>query len=371
MHVGLDLLFLSGFAGGVETYIRELVPAMRRVRPELRLTGFVPRMLEPPAWLEEIETVAVGLPGPSTVAMPLAQSLRLPLLARRAGVDLIHSPANFAPLISGGAPVVVTVHDLLHRCQPRLVHPAKLAGVRVFVDLPARRATRIITVSEASASDIARYLGRSRHDIDVTPPAAGPVQRPDISNARRPARPQVLSVGNNRAHKNLELVVRALALVNVSERPLLVLPGRGMDKLLGPLVRAMGLSDHVQMPGWVSASELERLYAASSAYICPSLFEGFGLPVLEAMQRGVPVACSDIPVLREVAGDAAAYFDPCSAQSAATTLRSLLGDTARATRLAALGLTRAAAFTWERTAELTLLSYERALAVGSRPHRAA
>ena len=360
MHVGLDLLFLSGRAGGVETYVRGLVPALLRARPALRLTGFVPRGSRVPEWLDGVDLVPVGLSGPVRVSMPIAQSIRLPLLARRTQLDLMHSPANFSPLL-GTVPLVVTVHDLLHRREPQLVGPVTRAGVRAFVDGPARRARRIITVSEASAVDIVRYLGRDRADIDVTPPAAGAVHPPDQRVLRRPDRAQVLSVGSARPHKNLNLLVGALARIPRQERPLLVLPGIGLESVLGPRVTALGLTQDVWMPGWVSDQELERLYATSSLYLCPSLFEGFGLPVLEAMTRGVPVACSDLPVLREVTGDAAVTFDPRSEQCAADAMRDLLSDPVRAADLAARGRVRAAWFSWDRTAELTLVAYERAL----------
>jgi len=179
----------------------------------------------------------------------------------------------------------------------------------------------------------------------------------------------VLSVGNARPHKNLGLLLGALALIEPSRRPLLVLPGSGLDVVLARQVSDLGLDHDVRLPGWVADSDLERLFATSTAYICPSLFEGFGLPVLEAMQRGVPVACSDIPVLREVAGEAATFFDPRSPRSAATALEALVSDPVGAAELSRRGYERAAEFTWDRTAALTIASYERALATSPRRTR--
>ena len=360
MHIGLDLLFLSGRAGGVETYVAELVPAMLQADAELRLTGFVPRGLATPGWLAGVELVTAGVPGPARPAMLAAQSTRLGVLARRHRIDLLHSPANFAPVLRG-TPLVVTVHDLLHRREPQLVPPLTRTMVRGFVDGAARRARRILTVSEASATDIVTFLGRSRQDIDVTPPAARPVRAPRPGRVPAGPRPEVLSVGNARPHKNLELLLDALARTDESQRPRLVLPGSGLDQALGARISALGLQGDVQLPGWVSDEDLERLYARASAYVCPSLFEGFGLPVLEAMLRDVPVACSDIPVLHEVAGDAAIYFDPRSAQGALDALTSLLSDPARAGELARRGRARADEFSWDRTATATLASYRRAL----------
>lgn len=373
MHVGLDLLFLTGHSGGVETYVRELVPALRRVQPSLRITGFVSPGHRAPAWLKDVDVVSTGLPGPVPVAMPFGHVTRFPIAVRRTKVDVVHCPANFATLLPG-VPLVVTVHDLLHRRHPRLVPPWTRVGVRVLVDEPARRATRVITVSEASAADIVRYLGRPRDDIDVTPPAATiPAGRGSPGDHAvwrdNGGRPQLISVGNTKPHKNLAGLVRALALIDVDQRPGLVLPGRGIDRLLLPLVRKFGLERDVVMPGWVSDEALEHLYAHSVGYLCPSLFEGFGLPVLEAMQRGVAVACSDIPVLREVAGDAALYFDPAEESSVAAAMRRLAHEPDLRAGLAARGRVRASVFSWDRTARLTIESYERALASWRAAHR--
>ena len=336
------------------------MPALRGADPSLRLTGFLPAGLSPLPWLDGVELVTAGLPGPTRLVMPLAQSTRLARAARGAGIDLMHSPANFAPVVRT-VPLVVTVHDLLHRRERGLVGPITRVGVRAFVDGPARRAHRIITVSESSAADIVRFLGRKRADIDVTPLGAGQVHAPGPGEVRRPDRPRVLSLGNARPHKNLEVLLHAVALLPPDERPVLVLPGEGLGVTFSGLVEALDVSADVMMPGWVSDDGLEMLFATSSAYLSPSLFEGFGLPVLEAMQRGVPVACSDIPVLSEVAGDAALRFDPHSAESVASAVRCILNDPVRAADLAARGRARAALFTWERTAELTLGAYERAL----------
>ena len=125
--------------------------------------------------------------------------------------------------------------------------------------------------------------------------------------------------------------------------------------------RALGVLDAVRLPGWVSPQELEGLWGAASAFVYPSLYEGFGLPVLEAMARGVPVACSDASSLPEVAGDAALMFDPHDERAIAQAIARLLGDRELSAGLARRGRERAQQFSWERTARLTLASYERAL----------
>ena len=363
MHCALDLLFVNGRAGGVETYVRELVPAMGRVRPDVQVTAFVPAGQERGDWLNGCKVVPVEMHGPRLPAMSSAQVRVVGPEVRRRGVELLHSPANFSAVIAGRAvPTVVTVHDLLHRRNPDLVSLRTRATIRAVVDRPARRARRILTVSEASAADIVHFLGRRRDEIDVTPLA--PRSRTDPLAARSaepPGRHQVLSVGNGSPHKNLAVLVEAMKLVPASDRPHLVLPGRDVRETLTPLVRRLGLDGDVRLPGWVTESELGELFRSATAYVCPSLFEGFGLPVLEAMSIGLPVLCSDIPVLHEVAAGAAEFFDPGSAASVAAQLRAVLSDDDRRRDLSRLGLGRAAQFSWEHTARLTADAYGRAL----------
>ncbi|MGH3990960.1 MAG: glycosyltransferase family 4 protein, partial [Pseudonocardiaceae bacterium] len=130
---------------------------------------------------------------------------------------------------------------------------------------------------------------------------------------------------------------------------------------LRELAVTLGIAHLVRLLPWVAAADLERLYRASACVVFPSLYEGFGLPVLEAMARGVPVACSDRSSLPEVAGDAALLFDPEDVDAIRSATEELLADTALAARLRTAGRERAASYTWERTADLTVRSYRRAL----------
>ena len=177
-------------------------------------------------------------------------------------------------------------------------------------------------------------------------------------------RPVVLSLSAKRPHKNLLALIGALARLPAEGRPLLVLPGypTAHEQELRERARSLGIGDDVRFPAWVSAAELEGLWETARVFVFPSLYEGFGLPVLEAMARGVPVACSNASSLPEVAGDAALLFDPHSEPAIAQALERLLEDDALRARLRALGTARAGQFTWERSARLTLESYARALA---------
>jgi glycosyltransferase involved in cell wall biosynthesis len=174
----------------------------------------------------------------------------------------------------------------------------------------------------------------------------------------------LLTVSAKRPHKNLMRLLGALARLPAEHRPLLVMPGYPTphEEELRARASELGLADGVRFLGWLSESELEDLYGAADAFVFPSLLEGFGLPVLEAMARGVPVASSDRASLSEVAGDAALLFDPEDEASIANAIERILGDRELAERLRAAGLAQAARFTWEAAAEGTVASYRRALA---------
>ena len=175
----------------------------------------------------------------------------------------------------------------------------------------------------------------------------------------------VLSPSAKRPHKNLPRLLRALAAIPRERRPVLVVPGYPTphEDELRALAAELGLDDDVRLPAWIPAGDLEGLYELADAVVFPSLYEGFGLPVLEAMARGVPVACSDRSSLPEVAGDAALLFDPEDVRAIAGAIERLLTDEALRARLAAAGPDQARRFSWEQTTALTVASYRRTLEV--------
>jgi glycosyltransferase involved in cell wall biosynthesis len=382
MHVGLDLMFLvPGESGGRETYVRGLLGELRRLRGDLRLTAFLNRETAAAGrgfWTDHVDH-AVLLPRASArrrFAWALAEAAGVARAATRARVDVLHSPANFGPA-AGPFARVLTVHDLLFRRRPDLVPAAMRWGTEALVPLAARRAHRVLTVSAASRDDIVAELRVPAERVDVIPNGIGPPARPgDDAAGRRLVsageRPVLLSVATALPHKNLPALVEGLARLDAPERPILAFAGHGTDA--GPLAAAaarLGVAGDVRFLGAVSPDVLEDLYAAASGVVTATRWEGFGLPVLEAMARGVPVACSDLPVLREVAGGIADPLDPDDAASIAGALGRLLRpDPARATRVAA-GRARAAQYTWAAAAQATAAAYERAVdgRAPSRPAR--
>jgi glycosyltransferase involved in cell wall biosynthesis len=371
VRIGLNLVFLvPGETGGMEVYARELIPQLVAAAPEHRFTAFVNREAagQPGPWRESIESVVVPVRARNRLEWVRGEQQLLPPLARRAGVELLHSFASTAPAW-GDFRRVVTIHDLIYRLVPK-AHPGLRAlGMRVLVPLAARTAHRIIVDARSTACDLQRYLNVPPGKVDVVPLGIGVTQLTEPmaeDEVRRwlgsGQRPIVLSVSAKLAHKNLLRLIEAMAIIPRGERPLLVLPGYPTPHEAELRTRATDLDmvDDVRLLGWVSAVELEGLYSAAAGFVFPSLAEGFGLPVLEAMARGVPVACSGRGAVAEVAGDAALLFDPESPPAIATAIRRLLDDRDEATRLAAAGRRRAAQFSWELTARGTLESYARA-----------
>jgi glycosyltransferase involved in cell wall biosynthesis len=372
MHVGLNLVFLTpGEQGGMETYARELIRALVAVAPEQRFTAFVNRdgAAAQGPWNELIDCVTVPVSARNRLQWVRGEQQLLVPLARRAGVDLLHSLASTAPLW-GPFRRVVTIHDVNYRTVPE-AHPGlRSLGMRVLVPLAARHSERVIAVSQWARTELLRFLRIDSDKVVVVPNGMGALRRCQplaASRLRRcleaGTRPIVLSVSAKLAHKNLRRLLDALTSIPAAERPLLVLPGypTAHERELRAHAQSLGIADDVRFLGWVSEAKLEGLYAAASCVVLPSLAEGFGLPVLEAMARGVPVACADGGALAEVAGEAALRFDPLSQEAIATAIRRLLGDRALAARLRAAGPARAASFSWERTAEQTLAVYRRTL----------
>ncbi len=379
MSVGINLVFLvPGETGGMEVVARELLPALLAAAPGVRFTAFVNREAAADGdapWGELLEAVTVPVNARRREQWVLGEQALLPRLAARHGVELMHSLATTSPA-RGRFRRVVTVHDLIYARYPEAHGGLRARGMRFLVPLGVRHAHRVLADSQSTRDDLIELLGVAPAHIDVAPLGLGSVQRAraldeGATRARLQlgARRVLLSLSAKRPHKNLPALIQALAAIPVERRPVLVMPGYRTpheDELRAHAER-LGVGDDVRFEGWVSPEELEGLWALADAFVYPSLYEGFGLPVLEAMARGVPVACADASSLPEVAGDAALLFDPQRPEEIVAAIERLLGDAALAEDLRARGLRRARMFTWQRTARLTLGSYARAMGLPGVP----
>ena len=346
------------------------MPALLEAREGLRLTLFAadeayPSLLAEP-WAEEATVVRVPVRARSRTRRVLAEQTLLPRAAQRARIDLLHNTLNTAPAFPG-VPQVTTIHDVIYKRFPETAGRLNV-GVALLVPLAARRSSVVLTDSQASKQDIVQFLGVESGRIDVAPLGPG-VPEPDEPLPEVELRgglglreaPIVLTVAAKRPHKNLDRLLDAVSRLKIDA--LLVVPGFATSFEPGLKQRA---GERVRFLGWVDDQTLDGLYRAATCFVLPSLAEGFGLPVLEAMVRGTPVCCSDTSALPEVAGNAALYFDPLDPASIARTIERCFNDTEVRERLRAAGLERARLFTWSRTAEATLECYERALVASSR-----
>jgi glycosyltransferase involved in cell wall biosynthesis len=357
--------------GGLDTYVRALVPALVQLAPEIRFSVFCnPRgreYLEREGWGAEVELLTHPLLGRKGLKAIGELTLLGALAGRR--VDLLHSVAMTAPLRTR-AVNVVTLADVTWIVAPDPGDAGTTRLWRVVVPPVARRADRVIAISQAGAEHVVEYLRVPRERIDVVPLAPGmsdratPTPAPELrSRLALGDGPVILTVAAKRVNKNLVRLIRALpAILERWPDAMLVMPGNPTphERELRALAAELGIAASVAFPPYVAPADLEGLYALAACFVFASINEGFGLPILEAMRRGVPVACAQASALPEVAGDAALYFDPYSVPDIARALSELLADHQLAERLVALGRARQATFTWEATARGTLESYARA-----------
>jgi glycosyltransferase involved in cell wall biosynthesis len=345
IHVGLNLVFLiPGETGGMETAARETIPRLAAIE-DLRLTLLVNREAAG-SFGGVAEEVVVPVRASNRVEWVRGEQQLLPGIAARRGCDLVHSMGSTAPL-RGPFKRVTTIHDLNFRIVPESHFGVRGLGMRVLVPAAARRSHRIVVDAASTRDDLRRYLRVDPAKVDVVPLGV------TIPNSAEP-RPErlVLCVGAKRPHKNAVAVVEALAGTGLR----LVISGyrSPYDRVLRERAAALGVD--LELPEYLE--DLDELYARAGVVVVPSLYEGFGLPVLEAMARGVPVVSSNRSSLPEVAGDAALLVDPEDRRALRAAIEQALADPEP---LRAKGLARAAEFTWERTAKLTAEAYRRVL----------
>ena len=317
-------------------YVRELVDALRGL-PEPR-----------PEWL----ILDRGGPGPEL----LWEQLALPLLLRRSGADLVHAPNCFLPL-RRPCPGVVTVTDLAFEAFPDDFGRRTGWKYRTFTPRAVRSAQRVIAISAFTRDDLVARYGIDAAKVRVIHLAPALAVG---SAAPPPGGPYLLAVGDLRAKKNHERLVRAwrtLRADGLAHRLLLA----GADAGEGPRLRAAAGGEPLEITGYVDDAQLDALMRGADLLVHPSLYEGFGLVVVEAMARGVPVVAARTTALPEAGGDAALYADPLDVEDLAESIRTVLEDAERRTSMVAAGRARAAQLSWERTARETAAVYQELL----------
>ena len=361
--VGLLCYGMDLNIGGIGRYTRELILAFSKQSLPLCILW---------AGKRPDQKDGVSLSGSSRIpALLTLGQLQIGREVRRNRLLLTHDPTGVAPIQLAPGARITTIHDAIPYVYPETSTKLDWLIFRLWLPLTVRRLDAIITVSMKSKEDIVRFLPIDEEKVTVIPLAAGdayhPLPEEQVAAALEKYKihkPYILYVGSLESRKNLPRLLEAYAqLRHWSEQWVLVIVGARRWKFapIFETVQRFGLEPYVLFTGFVEEEDLPALYNGADLFVFPSLYEGFGLPVLEAMACGAPVVTSSTSSLPEVAGDAALLVDPYDIEEIAAAMRRVLEDEALGAELRAKGLARAKEFSWERTAGETIAIYEKVL----------
>jgi glycosyltransferase involved in cell wall biosynthesis len=372
LHIAIDAHSVGAQLAGNESYAVNLIEALAEIDQTNLYTLYVTK----PAAIDRFANrwsnfkVKQTLPHTPLVRIPLTLSAEL----RRHPVDVLHVQFTAPPFAP--CPVVTTIHDLSFEHLPETFKRRSRAQLRLTVRRTARKAALILTLSEFSRRDIIETYAVDPERVIVTPAAAPTHFKPVVDDAElKKIRARygisanyLLSLGSIQPRKNLTRLIAALLWLrtarSASRLPQLVIAGkRGwLDDEVFRAAQQDGLNENIKFIGYVPEGDLAALYSGAMCFVYPSYFEGFGLPVLEAMQCGAPVIAGNQTSLPEVAGDAALLFDPFDTTAIGEAIARVIDDPEYRAELRGRGLKRAAEFSWIDTARLTLKAYESAAA---------
>lgn len=361
--------YIPGTLGGGETYIVNLLKALRDI-PDVDIVVLTTRFNHSALTALGLTCHRSAIPATNRPARIAMEQALLPRVCRKHGADLLHTTANVAPLMSR-CPVVLTVHDLFYEHYARKLQSSYY---RAFVPPSVRRSAHVITVSENSKRDLLRKFRLPADRVSVVYEAADDAffetdfDKAHLDEVRTRFGLQddyVLYVGSGEPQKNVAGLMKGFARSSpLSESHRLAVVGDmgAARKALAREATALEIGDRVVFTGRVEFSDLLAIYRAAKVVVLPSFFEGFGLPVVEAMASGVPVISSNTTCLPEICGGAAVLVDPSSAADIARALTNVLSDESMRAELIARGRARAREFSWAAAARETVAAYERALA---------
>jgi glycosyltransferase involved in cell wall biosynthesis len=351
-------------SAGIHTYIEQTLLHLPAIDPEVQFTLFA---AHPPTRLDR--SIKVESPRWKTdrpLQRILWEQLALPAAARRVKADVLHATAFVAPIVRP-APTVITIYDLSFALLPQFFRGFNQTYLRLGTRLSARGAQRVLTISDHTRRDVHRLYNVPLDRIDVAYPGVDETLQPsppdrvaDFQRAKDLPEKFLLFLGTLEPRKNLITLVRAFTqLKQTCPEAVLILAG-GVGWLADDLfaaIDASGVKDSILLPGYVAAEDKALWYAAASAFVYPSIYEGFGLPPLEAMACGTPVIVSNAAALPEVVADAGLLIAPEDVNSWAAALVRVWNDAPYRAELADRGRRQAARFTWRETARQTLNAY--------------
>ena len=370
MRIGLNLLYLiPGTAGGPETYASELLHSLSQIDQQEEFTVFVNQ--ESSNWplpkAPNFTRVVCPVSATSRSRRYIFEQLRLATLLKEYRIDILHSLSYVTPL-SVPCRSVVSIYDIVYD-YPAAIPFAKKQVLRLFVAASAQRSDHILTISEASRHQIVSRLHVQPEKVTVT--LLAPKTRKLADERKWPSLVRrlgirgkyLLAFSSLSPSKNIPMLLQAFARLpaGLAENMQVVVVGHQPQRgtLLREVTDSLGLRDRVVFPGYLSDDDLSLVLKHATVFVFPSLYEGFGIPLLEAMVAGVPVACSDATCLPEVAGDAALLFDPHSPEELVMALKQLLTNPALRDELVSKGYLNLERFSWKTTAEKTLEVHRR------------
>jgi glycosyltransferase involved in cell wall biosynthesis len=372
--IGINAHLLSSEAGyrraGIHHYIVQLLqhlPAAEAERYDV-FTGHRPSFTRP-----DMRFIPSRLPTSRRRVRILWEQLVWPYAAWRAGHDLLHSLAFVTPLLAP-APTVVTVYDLSFLHYPEQFPALQRLYLTTQTRRSCRQARRVVAISHSGRRDIVELFGVTPERVDVVPPGVDEQFRPlpaaEVARFRRQhdlPEAFVLHVGTLQPRKNLPVLLEAMAQLGRPELPLYLVGGRGwLYEEIDARIEALGLQRQVRFTGYVDDDSRPLWYNAASLLVFPSLYEGFGMPVLEALACGTPVIAANASAIPEAGGNAALYFEPADVAGLVKQMLAVLDSPEQAATMRAEGLHYASTFSWTISGRAMSDVYHRALAISGR-----
>ena len=385
MHIVLNGWFWDQPNTGSGQYLRYLLRALRRVAPELQLTLVLPPQQQPAKDVPPTVDVVIAGGSRGNLGKVLFEQRVFPQAAGRVKADLVHVP-YWGPPLSSPAPLITSVLDVIPLALPEYSQGFKQHLYTSLVTAAARGSAHVITISNAAKDDIVQHLSIPPEQITTTHLAVDEAYHPrmgaeaDAAVREKYHLPEryVLYLGGFDVRKQVNQLLLAYTYVGPSEgenAPLVIAGqepqwGTPMFPDLRQYAAELQITDYVQWIGRVDEADKPSLYRMADVFVFPSRYEGFGLPVLEAMASGTPVVANKIPVLEEIVGDGAFLVENGSARAMAGAILALLGQGALRETMISRGLAQSTKFSWRKTARETLAVYERVLSLNSQSLKA-
>ncbi|MHB8160074.1 MAG: glycosyltransferase family 4 protein [Thermoleophilia bacterium] len=367
INIGIDAHAIGERLTGNETYVVNLLEALFALESEHKFFLFFTRTEAASEWRDRYNNAEVVMAHP---AQPLVRiPIVMPWLAWRTGIDLLHVQYAGPPFLN--VPLITAIHDISYERYPELFSKKEVAQFKATIPRTARKARKVLTISECSKRDLVEIYGLPENKVHVIYLGVGVEFTPEVeSNSKQKmmekysiAGRYFIAVGNLQPRKNLVRLIEAYARLR-NEQPeicnKLVIVGKKAwkhDPILAFVKNSRWVEDII-ITGYVPKNDLQILYACSDALIYPSIYEGFGLPPLEAMACGAPVIVSDTSALPEVVGEAALKVDPFDTDAIAAAMALIVREPDLAQCLSAAGIKRASRFTWSKCASETMAVYE-------------